>query len=710
MTLTATNTSNLSNTATSKATIATAPPVANAGGPYTGIEGVALTFNGSGSTDPQGEALTYAWNFGDNTTGTGVSPTHTYTAMGTYTVTLTVTDTSGLTGTATVKVIVPNGRVYDGQQPIAGAHVYLFAANTTRYGQASVSLLSAAATGSSDSVGAYVATGADGSFFWNGDYTCTAGAQVYLYALGGNAGAGTNSASGMLAVLGSCPAAGNFSSVPYVTVNEVSTIAAAYAMAGFATDATHVSSSGTALAQVGVVNAFANAANLASLFSGTALATTPAGNGTAPQGVVNTLADILVTCVETGSPGSNNCSTLFSNAMSGGSTGTIPTDTATAAINIAHNPAITFGALLGLDPTNLPFGPTMSGVTYDFTVGISFTGGGLGDPIAIGVDGSGNAWVANRYSTVSKFSSTGVALSPSTGFTGGGLNVPIAIAIDGSGNAWIVDDNGGIQAVSKFSSSGAALSPSTGYTGGGLSEAFSIAIDSSGNAWVTNYGGNSLSKFSSTGVALSPSTGYTGGGLSQPRSIAFDGSGNAWIANTVGYNVSEFSSSGAPISPSTGYIGGGLDEPWSIAIDSSGNAWVADWGGAVSKFSNAGAALSPSTGYTGGGLHEPGSIAIDGSGNAWIADLNVGDVSEFSSAGAVLSPSVGFLGGGFAGPEGIAIDGSGDVWVANADGGPQFNGSVTELIGAATPVITPICAGLPATPTANGSSNLGTRP
>jgi hypothetical protein len=53
----------------------------------------------------------------------------------------------------------------------------------------------------------------------------------------------------------------------------------------------------------------------------------------------------------------------------------------------------------------------------------------------------------------------------------------------------------------------------------------------------------------------------------------------------------------------------------------------------------------------------------------------------------------------------IAVDGSGDVWVANNPGN-----TVSELIGVATPVVTPIAAGLPVTPTADGSSNLGTRP
>jgi PKD repeat protein len=68
--------------------------------------GVAVTFAGTGSSDVDGSIVSYAWDFGDGTTGSGVSPTHTYAAAGTFTVSLTVTDDGGATDVATQLVTV----------------------------------------------------------------------------------------------------------------------------------------------------------------------------------------------------------------------------------------------------------------------------------------------------------------------------------------------------------------------------------------------------------------------------------------------------------------------------------------------------------------------------------------------------------------------------------------------------------------------------
>jgi hypothetical protein len=81
------------------------PPVSDPDGPYIGIIGGPLTFDGSGSYDPDG-TISYEWDFGDTGTGTGATPTHTYASDGIYTVTLTVTDDDGATDTATTTATI----------------------------------------------------------------------------------------------------------------------------------------------------------------------------------------------------------------------------------------------------------------------------------------------------------------------------------------------------------------------------------------------------------------------------------------------------------------------------------------------------------------------------------------------------------------------------------------------------------------------------
>src|SRR5206468_3709525 len=67
-------------------------PTANPGGPYNGVVGVPVNFDGTGSTDPDGDALTYAWNFGDGGTAAGSMTSHAYADSGDFVVCLTVAD------------------------------------------------------------------------------------------------------------------------------------------------------------------------------------------------------------------------------------------------------------------------------------------------------------------------------------------------------------------------------------------------------------------------------------------------------------------------------------------------------------------------------------------------------------------------------------------------------------------------------------------
>lgn len=89
-------------------------PVAIPGGTYTGNVGVPITFDGSGSYDSDGGAIaSYTWDFGDGTTGTGMTAKHTYAAAGEYIVTLTVVDNEGVSNTNSTKATISAGAVLD---------------------------------------------------------------------------------------------------------------------------------------------------------------------------------------------------------------------------------------------------------------------------------------------------------------------------------------------------------------------------------------------------------------------------------------------------------------------------------------------------------------------------------------------------------------------------------------------------------------------
>lgn len=97
------------------------PPFARIEAPVEATAGQPVTVDAGTSRDPDvGEAVTYAWDFGDGTTATGETAQHAYAGAGVRQVTLTVTDPTGLTATATAQIQVaaaPDGGGVGGVDP-----------------------------------------------------------------------------------------------------------------------------------------------------------------------------------------------------------------------------------------------------------------------------------------------------------------------------------------------------------------------------------------------------------------------------------------------------------------------------------------------------------------------------------------------------------------------------------------------------------------
>jgi hypothetical protein len=557
------------------------------------------------------------------------------------------------------------GAVHGGQQPVVGANIALFAAGSSGYGSANTSILSSTVTSNSN-----------GNFSITGLYTCpSASAQMYLVATGGNSGAGTNSSLALMAALGSCS---NLSSSTFVDINEVTTVAAAYALAPFM-----ATNSGTPGASIGASStnsqglsqAFTTASNLVNVASGKPGGASLPSSATVPSTELYTLADILATCVNSNGI-SGECSALFADATPSG--GTAPQNTIDAIFDIAQNPSNNVTALYNLVTGTPPFQPTLGAAPNDWTVAINYTDATLSAPQALVVDSSGNIWVGNTGgNSLTKFSNGGTVLSGTLGYTGGGLSTPRWATIDTGGNIWLSNAN---NSVSKFSSGGVAISGSSGITNAAINAPQGIAAYSNGvRVFASNSGASSVSAFSGSSYLTS----YTLGGLSNPYGMVIAGT-NFWATNGNNSLTRTVVNGSAPAN----FTGGGLNSPRGIAFDHSTNAWVANHGNAsLSEFNSAGTAITTSSGYTGGGLVDPSEIAVDGDGNVWITNPTGNCLSKFKNSGSAISSSSGFTAGGLGTLGGLGIDGSGNLWVAVTS-----TNTVAELVGVAAPVVTPLAA------------------
>jgi hypothetical protein len=409
---------------------------------------------------------------------------------------------SEVTKPATVAAIPIQGVFMGGQQPVVGVTVQLYQAGSTGYGSAATPL------------GPSVQTNGGGNFNLP-SYSCAAGSQVYLVGTGGHPTATlTNSSLAMMVGLGTC---GGTYLNNFINVNELTTVATVWALSPFMKGIANIGSSPTNAA--GLADAFAAINQIVTTANGTLPGPTLPAGAILPYAEINTLGQLLLQCVNSngGTSGDGSlCGNLFNLAPNAAST-VYPTDTITAAMNIAQSPGRNVSAINALR-TGIPqFLPVINvnSPPNDWTLAITYSGGGLNAPTSIAADANGAVWVTNSGSaSVTKLDNTGAARSGTTGFLAGGFSAPAAVAIDFSGNAWIA--NSGNDTITELSSSGLTGNV---YHSNGLKSPSSIAIDGSGNVWVANSGSNAVSAFTSSGgiVAGSP---FSGAGTASPVSVA----------------------------------------------------------------------------------------------------------------------------------------------------------------------------------------------
>ncbi|WP_035347440.1 NHL repeat-containing protein [Edaphobacter aggregans] len=564
-----------------------------------------------------------------------------------------------------------NGVIMGGGQPVSGANIQLYTPSTSGYAATAATLFNRTVT-----------SDANGHFNFTGAYTCpSASTPVYLVITGGNPGlpAGTNnSALALMGLLGNC---GDMTASSSFVINELTTVAAVWALAPFMTDYAHIGTS-PANAQ-GLANAFTTAQALVDIHTGK----TPgvaANIATVPSAEIGTLGAILASCVNSNgsTAASAGCGRLFTAATpSGGST---PTNTITAALDIARNPGHNVGTLFSAFSPTGTYQPLLTIAPPDWTLAINYVSPAFTLPSDLAIDSQGNAWVLSmgsgdaNSSTVSILNTGGLlATFPQQGVTYNRM------ALDPYDEPWVTSTL--YSNVSELSSSGTRVG--NPFTGGGVQGPGPMAFDGYGNLWTLN-NGPTASKLSANGAALSPGAGFSLGDSSAATALALDTSGNAWIADSNSNTVIVLDNNGAQI-PGSPYSGAGITDPFAVAVDSTGGAWVANrTGHSLSRLTSNGTAVFGSP-YFGAGLSSPIDLAVDGLGSVWLVNSGTSSVSEFLSTGRAQSGGSGYGSAAMANPVRVAIDKSGNVWVANLGTSTAGTGMITEIVGAAAPVVTP---------------------
>ncbi len=587
------------------------------------------------------------------------------------------------------------GHIHGGMTPIVGARVVLYVTSTTATGYGTGATI--IGTARSDSYSNFSISPSVTST------NCPSGSQAYITAAGGGANyQPANSAMLLMSALGDCK---NISSSTTTTIDELTTVAAAYALSGFTTtsyDSTNsiyqaivgapvannsATNAITATAPAGLAHAFMNAANLADTVAGVARSTLSANTagttttGAVPTTELNTLADMMQACIDAGAVPNTSCTTLFGFTPS--LSGITPVNTLQAFLNLARNPYPSSAAmnsttgLLSLVTATSAFQPTLAAAPNDWSVAILYHSG-LAAPYFVALDANDTAYLG--------LTSTSSSTPAIYGISPYGVSVPVfvsqsagttthGIAPDALGNIWVANYG---SAVDRFSASAGTLSSTYTST---LASIWPVAVDKQNNLWLGHAIGSTSASVTVEEAAYNSVAGtwalnYTATTPAETGStgLTIDANQNIWSAGyytggtlsillpNLGTATSpSYTSGGTAIPPVTATLGSSATKPYSYSIDASGNAWAAIYGSGslattgveevVPNATIAATALTPGTlvaGSTAGtngntlGTTTALEMAIDGAGTLFIPDNGSNGVHMYSTTTSnTLTPSGG---------------------------------------------------------------------
>jgi hypothetical protein len=466
----------------------------------------------------------------------------------------------------------------------------------------------------------------------------------------------------------------------FITINELTTVAAAYSMAQF-TDGIRIAGNVFGLRIAAMMND-----NLVSPPTGDAsevMLNSPNANETNSLQSMCALANLLAASVR-GQPGAWDTLRRLT-TMPGGDA---PTNTFQAMVNIPHYPAY-MGSDIYTQAVQAPqlYTPTLLEPpdAWTLAVKVNRTGGEgersmFGGPANIAFDRNGYAWIANNvfqggpcsgdFVVVLKPDGTpadGVDAPVRSPVTGGGLLGPgFGIAIDGRDHVWVGSFGWGPEntwptagIVSEFDEAGAARDP-YGYTA--LAQRVqAVAVDAGDNVWLASYGNDSVVvypkgdplrafAYPSPGDARETAPGTCTFGVA--TDLTETGEETAWVTYSGGLGwppekqapayVARFrietvdETSRRLVLVRAQQVGDALK---GNAVDRQGSAWLASGGDSSVYRVTKDWQITRFSGYGGsyGGLDAPWGVAVDGGNDVWVANFGKLGIGEnYTSASISL--------------------------------------------------------------------------